>query len=582
MTQGTVVRAVAARCAAGARSLADVLARLPDLNNHHVVLAASAALPRSSIYALYDAVSAQNPASVTGAVVSAVGFPVCGQDGQEETTLNHGFVVSVFDRKHWDAVQFIASKPAPELQTRVKDKAVGRWPEYRTSQPKDAGDGPGMASEPTEKKKRSNNNSTHDTHDHHHHHNCQHDHNHHEKKSSLDGKTPSLKDIRSVSRSARAVREKIHVIPNNINNVNDEEGSFNSKVELTPDPVEFMRSLRTKGYNSLFTFTDKENTDYLEFVDTHYIETRDSHHNHHHHHSDKNESVESPKVFGLIGAETPFTTNTPFCLFTSAGMLPYGSVGLALRRKRNGTHVKPKHLSNEESKSPMYYNHSKIIHARLETLGPTFSITKCTGNVIKQISGKTASSKLLGLTQKLSPVKGVAVDDQLYARIFVTPNEKEPVKQAHFVTAHGETLDGAVYKVSTGDISKGMLALGGLITDLEVGMNIQFLRHIGLPEKPSVVDSVTDKGIHDNADLQHVPLKLVAWNKDMLIPGLETGSKSSTDDVSVLESEIVIASDLGVFLNDGSVRTVLTDGQRPNDPTTGSILVNAPYSLVKI
>jgi hypothetical protein len=140
---------------------------------------------------------------------------------------------------------------------------------------------------------------------------------------------------------------------------------------------------------------------------------------------------------GLIGAQTPFVTGTPFTLLNSTGELqPGGVVGYALKFN-----------------SPF-----KLIqkHHGLKSIGKSFLISRCRGNIVLEINDSTATKELLDL---LNSDTGQSPHD-IFASILPSTGSQEK----------GEMI----FKVIGGDPSKGTLAVD---TDFELqpGMTLQFM-----------------------------------------------------------------------------------------------------------
>lgn len=347
-----------------------------------------------------------------------------------------------------------------------------------------------------------------------------------------------LETLRSISRNSAIANIDLFDV--------DESG----KAKKILDSQQYLKDLRENGYSMLLSFTDKENIEFLEFIDSNYVNCSND--------SDKNNKINNAISIGAIGLETPFINNSPFSLISTGGILPKGAVCLALKPKDGSTFRTP-----------------QIVHSRLETLGPIHEITKCTGNVIREISGSHASAKLLNLTSKLSPVDGIQLDDQLWVRVFRDDNIEG---QSSFKDAYGNQYTGAIYKVSTGDISKGMLALGELQTDLEEGMKIQFFKHIG----PESIEKLKLNKKNDNDNKVGLPIKIIHVNKENIIP--IDNSKDENKDLVPIKDFITIETENGIFLNDGTKSRIISkDNQdKPNDPVSGSIYISVPYSYIEL
>jgi small ligand-binding sensory domain FIST len=147
---------------------------------------------------------------------------------------------------------------------------------------------------------------------------------------------------------------------------------------------------------------------------------------------------------GIIGAQTPFVTGTPFTLLNSNRELqPGGVVGLALKIG-----------------SPF-----KLIQKQfgLKRIGKSFKISRCRGNVVLEINDSTATKELLDLLNaKRSDNVQAAESHDIFASV-------SPPKNTQVLYEND-----MIFKVIGGDPSKGTLALD---TDFELqpGMALQFM-----------------------------------------------------------------------------------------------------------
>ncbi|KAJ3019086.1 hypothetical protein HKX48_002392 [Thoreauomyces humboldtii] len=151
---------------------------------------------------------------------------------------------------------------------------------------------------------------------------------------------------------------------------------------------------------------------------------------------------------GLVGTMTPFVTGRPHTIYYNDKVLSGGLVGVALLSK------------SARVRAPI----AKVTFTALEALGEPLTITSCRGNIILNIDDTNAAKELLVQMTNRPMTAGISAEQQLYVKVVEdsASNSRREV----------------IYRLTGGDPSKGTLAVD-TIKDLQVGMRIQFMQHMG-------------------------------------------------------------------------------------------------------
>ncbi|RKP10961.1 hypothetical protein THASP1DRAFT_27270 [Thamnocephalis sphaerospora] len=176
-------------------------------------------------------------------------------------------------------------------------------------------------------------------------------------------------------------------------------------------------------------------------------------------------------LLGTIAASTPFVTGLPYTIYFNGKTLQDGAAGVAIRgmSTKQSTHFAEEHCAisvGQLSASRSF--------ARLSPLGNAMRITRCRGNVIVDLDGKSAAGMLLAYHQAQAKSKqdsAPTLAPEYYLGVY---SSSTLVNESLACQPENARL---VARVISGDPSRGHLAVDTLC-DLADGEIIQFFARV--------------------------------------------------------------------------------------------------------
>ncbi|KAI8924886.1 hypothetical protein BC831DRAFT_463288 [Entophlyctis helioformis] len=208
-----------------------------------------------------------------------------------------------------------------------------------------------------------------------------------------------------------------------------------------------------------------------------------------------NSEFPTARLFGLVGARTPFSTGRPFTLFYNDQVMSGGAVGLALSGRGSSQGHHNTGMGNET------VGYVDLDLNAYEPLTEPIAISRCRGNIILELDGRNATREIL---QQIEKSKMEAPSDYRLNVVVQDP-------------AVGRT---GVFALSGGDLAKGTLAID-MLADLAPGMTVQLLRFQGKAPAMSGYENGSASG--PQLDSQVVQFEVLGTDRNDARPAADYG-----------------------------------------------------------